>query len=71
MEIGLFVLSVVFALPILILAFERVLRQPNRVWEHKKVQPILRTVGPCVVAVGVYKTYEDRKQLEKMYSDGK
>lgn len=69
MEIGLFVISVVFAVPILVLAIDRISRRPHKVWVHKKVQPRLRTVGPCAVAVGVYKTYEDRKHIEKMYSD--
>jgi hypothetical protein len=26
----------------------------------------IRTVGPCAVAVGVYKEHKDRKSLEKM-----
>ena len=43
----------------------------NTVWVHRRETMRVRTVGPCAVAVGVYKSYEDRKQLERMYSKDK
>ncbi len=56
---------------ILIIGRNSRIRSTNKIWAHQKKQLRIRTVGPCAVAVGVYKTYEDRKRLEKMYSESK
>jgi hypothetical protein len=69
MEPGIVVLSAVVVFSIFVLAIDRISRKPKKVWEHRRAQLRLRAVGPCAVAVGVYKTYEDRKHLEKMYSE--
>ncbi len=56
---------------ILIIGRNSRIRGTNRIWAHQKKQLRIRAVGPCAVAVGVYKTYEDRKRLEKMHSENK
>ena len=73
MELGLILLSAGFAIAIFILIIGRNprTRRTNKIWIHHKKQPRVRAVGPCAVAVGVYKTYEDRKRLEKMRSECK
>lgn len=71
MELGLILLSAGFAavLFILIIGGDSRTRRTDKIWIHHKKRPRVRTVGPCAVAVGVYKTYEDRKRLEKMRSE--
>jgi len=70
MELGIILLSIGFVIIICILIIGRNsrTRRTNKIWIHKKKQLRVRTVGPCAVAVGVYKTYEDRKRLEKISS---
>ncbi|MHA2027522.1 MAG: hypothetical protein ACW98U_16610 [Candidatus Thorarchaeota archaeon] len=71
MELGTILLSAGFIVVVLVLIIsgDSRMRNTNRIWEHRKSQPRIRTVGPCAVAVGVYKTYEDRKRLEKTYPE--
>lgn len=71
MELGLLLLlaGLAIAVYILILGRNSRTRRTNKIWIHHKKQPRVRTVGPCAVAVGVYKTYEDRKRLEKIRSE--
>ena len=44
-------------------------RRSDKTWSHQKKIRRVRAVGACAVAVGVYKTYEDRKRLEKKQSE--
>jgi hypothetical protein len=71
MELGLILLSAGFAIAIYVLIIGRNprTRRTNKIWIHQKNKPRVRTVGPCAVAVGVYKTHEDRKRLEKIHSE--
>jgi len=71
MELGLILLTagLAFAVFILIIGRNSRTRKTEKIWIHHKKRPRVRTVGPCAVAVGVYKTYEDRKRLEKMRSE--
>jgi len=71
MELGLILLSAGFAIAVFVLIIGRnpKIYGTNKIWIHHKKQRRVRTVGPCAVAVGVYKTYEDRKRLEKMRSE--
>jgi len=69
MELGVLILSVAFFIPILVLLIGRNSSNRSEIREHPKVQQRRYAVGPCAVAVGVYKNYEDRKSLEKMYSN--
>jgi len=71
MELGLILLFAGFAVAVFILMIGRDPRTRGtyRIWIHHKKQRRVRTVGPCAVAVGVYKTYEDRKRLEKLRSE--
>jgi hypothetical protein len=73
MELGSILLTIGFLILIFILLISRNLgnRRANIIWAHQKNSPRIRTVGPCAVAVGVYKTYEDRARLDKMYSEFK
>jgi hypothetical protein len=73
MELGIILLCIGFAFAIFILAINRNARTPrsNKIWIHRRNKPRVRTVGPCAVAVGVYKTYEDRKRLEKIHPESK
>jgi hypothetical protein len=71
MELGVLLLSTILALPLLVLLINRTssTRRKSKIWDRPKIKQRRHAVGPCAVAVGVYKAYEDRKQLEKMYSD--
>ncbi len=71
MELGLILLSAGLAIAVFVLIIGRDSRArgTDKTLIHHKKRRRVRTVGPCAVAVGVYKTYEDRKRLEKMRSE--
>lgn len=73
MELSTILLLTGIAVAALLLIISKNSRISNRniIWTQPKKQARIRAVGPCAVAVGVYKTYEDRKRLEKMYSESK
>lgn len=71
MELSTILLLTGIAVVVLLLIISKNSRisNTNKIWEPQKKQARTRAVGPCAVAVGVYKTYEDRKRLEKMHSE--
>lgn len=73
MDLGMILLLTGIVVIVFILIIDRNsrIRSTNRIWTYQKKQSRIRAVGPCAVAVGVYKTYEDRKRLEKMRSESK
>ncbi len=71
MEFGMIVVFAGIVVLVLFLIIELNMdnQNGNKRWVHDKPSTNLRTVGPCAVAVGVYKTYENKKHLEKMKNE--